>query len=664
MTEHPPVKTRVETRLSWWPSLHDYNDAIQIPRANLQDPDLKVSIAYTDTLGLPRPVTGSFACVYRMHCDQRDFALRLFLRSIHDRTERYALLSEYLQEHDLIYTVPFTFLNHGIKSRGDWHPALKMEWIDGQAFDDYVFENLNNPDRLHKLAADFTDMMKTLQSAGVAHGDLQHGNIIITDEKMHLVDYDGMFVPAMKGFVSNELGHPNYQHPQRSAIHFGPYLDNFSAWVTYTSIKALALDAKLWKQLGGGDDCLLFRRTDFLDPLNSPAFAALEQHENEDLQSLGVFLRSLLTLDVTQIPHLQIPLPDLKSVELESLPSTASAHRSGPRLIRSSTSEWLQNENLKEITGEKRTERKEKKQSDSILKSHNDSIDIKQRAPATWIKPGGEHYSPSSPTTLRSLLQMGNSVYFVPPELVTGPIPRKVQFDCPDKNNSPEIYQWWMILNPVVWLMLYFFFTGVTVDNDLKLHGVKYAATLTDLKNYQTAVKTSVVDQADMQFSYKVGGKTYLAEIKNEQNFRDYVVGHEYPIIALQSDPNIHEPVGSESGTRQTNDLYVAFLCLLPNLLLECFIWFGALSHRHLARTGIPAIARVESLMQFPQQGQRVYKAVLQVQCKNKSFEKTIFVTKEQYETLTENSTEVVLCDPTFPQQLVLYRFCKYRPVY
>jgi predicted unusual protein kinase regulating ubiquinone biosynthesis (AarF/ABC1/UbiB family) len=111
-----------------------------------------------------------------------------------------------------------------------------MEWVDGLTLDQYIYENLENPTKLDALASQFSKMMYEMRAAGIAHGDLQHGNIIIVDEEIRLVDYDGMFVPALDGLTSNELGHNNYQHPTRSAEHFGDYLDNFSAWTILTSI--------------------------------------------------------------------------------------------------------------------------------------------------------------------------------------------------------------------------------------------------------------------------------------------------------------------------------------------------------------------------------------------------------------------------------------------
>ena len=123
-----------------------------------------------------------------------------------------------------------------------WFPILKMEWLEGKSLEQFVGEYINNPQTMQLLADRFKQLVVTLNRKGLAHGDLQHGNIIVVPTGIKLVDYDGMYVPDFKGRRATELGHPNYQHPLRSAEHFGDYLDNFSAWVIYCSILMLGID--------------------------------------------------------------------------------------------------------------------------------------------------------------------------------------------------------------------------------------------------------------------------------------------------------------------------------------------------------------------------------------------------------------------------------------
>jgi tetratricopeptide (TPR) repeat protein len=305
-----------------WPTPQDYNEAIQNPAACLRDAALQHGAAATDRLGLPRPVSGAFASVYHFNCSKSEWAVRCFLHPIHDQEERYEALSDYIDHDDLQCTVPFTFLPEGIRIHNEWFPLLKMEWVKGRNLNAFIEKYLASSSRISALADSFKSMCADLDRAGIAHGDLQHGNIMVLDDgSLRLVDYDGMFVPALRGCQSNELGHRNYQHPQRNKNHFGAYLDNFSAWTIYTSLRALAVQPSLWAQLKGGDECLLLRQTDYQDPLASPAFSHLEHHPDKEIAHMAKCIRYFLTLPVEQVPGLNATvdfpsfMPELPTVE-------------------------------------------------------------------------------------------------------------------------------------------------------------------------------------------------------------------------------------------------------------------------------------------------------------------------------------------------------------
>jgi tetratricopeptide (TPR) repeat protein len=121
---------------------------------------------------------------------------------------------------------------------------------------------------------------------------------------MKLVDYDCMFVPALKHLKSNELGHRNYQHPHRSRDHFFAGLDRFSAWSIHTSLFCIAKDPLLWTKLNGGDDCLLFKLHDYKHPNESHTFRTLEHHESAEIRDAARRLRKLLSLSIQELPPL------------------------------------------------------------------------------------------------------------------------------------------------------------------------------------------------------------------------------------------------------------------------------------------------------------------------------------------------------------------------
>ena len=118
--------------------------------------------------------------------------------------------------------------------------------------------------------------MASLRGLRIAHNDLQHGNVMVqADGSIRLVDYDGMYLPEFRGERSPELGHKNYQHPQRSAEHYDENVDNFPSLVIYVSLLAVAADAGLWDF--HDEDNLILTRKDYADPGSSEVFGRLKR---------------------------------------------------------------------------------------------------------------------------------------------------------------------------------------------------------------------------------------------------------------------------------------------------------------------------------------------------------------------------------------------------
>jgi serine/threonine protein kinase len=287
-----------------WPIESDYFEAVQNPRVAFTDAELKAGSVTLTPLGLPKPITGAFASVYQINCGSRRWAVRCFLRDFADQQKRYTAISEHLRRINLPYTVGFEFQREGILVCGKRYPILKMEWVDGDSLSGYIAKHLHTPKALSELAREWVEMLATLGAHGVAHGDLQHGNILVSNGRLRLIDYDGMYVPALQGMASHEEGHRNYQHPSRRSSDFNACIDNFSAWVVFLSLACVSIDPRLWQLLNGGDECLLFRREDFQQPNQSRAIDALERSGKAELAALAYRLKSLLPLPLSAIPSL------------------------------------------------------------------------------------------------------------------------------------------------------------------------------------------------------------------------------------------------------------------------------------------------------------------------------------------------------------------------
>jgi hypothetical protein len=300
-----------------WPNLQDYNEAIQNPRSAFTDPDLGNGQPELDALGLPRARTGNFACVYKIQTSGQRWAARCFSREISDQQRRYEIISTYLTKIALPYTVQFAYMPTGIKVLGRTYPLLKMEWVQGESLTAFVGRSIGYPDTLLSLAKVWSSMLADLKEVSIAHGDLQHGNVVVVGDQLRLIDYDGMFVPGLAGKQSNECGHRNYQLPSRTACDFGPYLDNFSAWVIYVSLLALAVHPELWNNYRGGEipdkerEHLIFCEKDFLQPENSALLRDLNSSPNAQLRILVELFTSLFNLSPQDVPSLDGNLPKI-----------------------------------------------------------------------------------------------------------------------------------------------------------------------------------------------------------------------------------------------------------------------------------------------------------------------------------------------------------------
>ena len=293
----------------FWPSLVDYSDAIQSPAVNLRDPELAEAEVATDHLGLPRVASGNFASVYRLNRGDESWAVKCFFRNIPERHERYRKISEAVQHASVPYLIPCDYQDEGIYIGSDWYPILKMPWVEGVHLNQFLVEHLDHPGVLRKVAQVWLSMLRGLRGAGIAHGDLQHGNVLIVGDRLRLVDYDGMYVPALEGAKSLELGHPEYQHPRRGGA-FGPHLDRFPGLVIYTALRALSYEPRLWTPTDSGEN-LLFRRSDYEAPSESKLFATLRQCPQEEVRALAEQVQKACSVAPDAVPDvLDLADPD------------------------------------------------------------------------------------------------------------------------------------------------------------------------------------------------------------------------------------------------------------------------------------------------------------------------------------------------------------------
>ena len=259
-----------------YPAAGDYYKAVQAPSRAFTVPKLQAAEFVWDSLG-PTLARGSSAVVFQASVEGQPQALRCYIRNDASSRDRYGALVAYLAENDLSPHVSgATWLDQAIQvNRATW-PVLTMDWIDGRTLNEYVdfLVTSSNAAALTTLAAKWRALVALLQSSEFAHGDLQHGNVMVDQEgRLRLVDFDGVWIPRLAGYSPpTEFGHPNYQHPLQHV--WDRWLDTFSALVIYLSLVALGKEPSLWLALYNSKN-LLFAKSDFFPPFKTEAWKQL-----------------------------------------------------------------------------------------------------------------------------------------------------------------------------------------------------------------------------------------------------------------------------------------------------------------------------------------------------------------------------------------------------
>lgn len=304
-----------------FPTGANYVEALQNPTLCFEDPDLKHGTVQQSPVLGPKAISGNFASVFSVTAPggQR-YALKCFTRDSSTLEARYQAISRHLAglrpaKLSQPWPVGIEYLPRGVLVAGEWYPALKMAWVEGTSLITWIDRNVRDATAVLRTAERFAALIADLEKLGVAHGDLQHGNLLVAaDGTLRLVDYDGMYVPALKGQGATENGHRNYQSPTRTSADFGPAMDRFSAWVIYLSLVATATDPTVWDQLHDDQgEFLILKEDDFKEPRSSLAWSLLLTHADPDLRALAAQTHGRLTTAAHAVPPLStagaIPTP-------------------------------------------------------------------------------------------------------------------------------------------------------------------------------------------------------------------------------------------------------------------------------------------------------------------------------------------------------------------
>ena len=310
-----------------YPLISEYIEAIKSAEDNFEELTNLLPVLSDD--GQPVMTSGNFAVVFKMEDTEtgKFYALKCFTKEQKGRAEAYHQIADALKDVNSPYLVSLRFLEKELFVDTDQtseteFPVLLMDWVEGKTLDKYLRENLDDKYALEMLAYRFSQLAQWLIPQPFAHGDLKPDNILVREDgTLVLVDYDGMYVPAMKGQKARELGSPDFRHPLRTENDFDEHIDDFSIVSILLSLKAISLHPTLLVQYGVSNR-LLFSETDYRNLSESPITDVLktlmQDKELATLVSLFILSSSLNNLAQVSCRLLNLSTPKTLTIEVIS----------------------------------------------------------------------------------------------------------------------------------------------------------------------------------------------------------------------------------------------------------------------------------------------------------------------------------------------------------
>ena len=277
-----------------YPTVGQYTETI---KESAKAPDeyfdkLKHLRPVLDGNGEPIMSSGNFAVVFKMKDEYgKQYAVRCFHRAQRGREKNYKLICNELEKVSSPYMSPIRYYNKELFIESGEYPVLLMDWVEGMTLDKYIRKVVDDKKALSQLATNFKNLAIWLLNQPFAHGDLKPDNILVkTDGSLVLVDYDGMFVPAMRGQKAREIGSPDFRNPSRTEEDFNKEIDVFPIISILLSLELLVENKDYMSQYGA-EDRLLFSANDYSNLGDSMIYKIALTSNNSFISKLAIAMR-------------------------------------------------------------------------------------------------------------------------------------------------------------------------------------------------------------------------------------------------------------------------------------------------------------------------------------------------------------------------------------
>ncbi len=296
-----------------YPLISEYIESIKSAEDNFEELANLRPVLSAD--GEPVLTSGNFAVVFKMMDVEtgKFYALKCFTKEQEGRGEAYHQIAEELKEVESPYLISIQYFEKELFVDTDQtteteFPVLLMDWVEGKTLDKYLHENLDDRYEREMLVYNFSNLAQWLIPQPFAHGDIKPDNILVRfDGSLVLVDYDGMYVPSMRGEKARELGSPDFRHPLRTENDFDEHIDDFSLVSIFISLIAISKFPHLLKEYGAKDR-LLFSERNYFDIENNPVIIKLFKLDEINVHVLlSIFISLCRRLFSFTIPKFEKP---------------------------------------------------------------------------------------------------------------------------------------------------------------------------------------------------------------------------------------------------------------------------------------------------------------------------------------------------------------------
>ena len=299
-----------------YPLVSEYVDSILNSEENFDK--LSDLTPVLDVQGKPIMSNGNYSVVFKMvnRITGNLYAIKCFTKEQSGRDNSYKEISEELEYVNTSYITGVQYLEdelfvYSTKTDKTEFPVVKMDWVEGVNLADFLHNN-HSPDEIYSLAFSFSEMGLWLISQPFSHGDIKPDNIIVRDDSsLVMVDYDGMFLPSMKGQPARELGTPDYRHPFRGTHQYDEHIDDFSILVILLSLMLIYEDGSLLN-INSISEGLLFSERDYYDLDKCELYQTLKnkKRNNAQIDTLFVLFEKCLAqgfLEKSDIYRMKLP---------------------------------------------------------------------------------------------------------------------------------------------------------------------------------------------------------------------------------------------------------------------------------------------------------------------------------------------------------------------